>query len=67
MSYTGNSFEVEDAPLDHCFSCQTIHVRCYKSLPTANEIYIMLCLNEKSCGAKYLIDKENKPNIVTKL
>lgn len=67
MSYTGNSFEVEDAPLDHCFNCQTTHVRFYKSLPTANEIYLVLCLDEKKCGAKYLVDKENKPNIVTKL
>jgi len=67
MEYTGHSFTTPDAPIDHCFSCQTTHIRCYKSLPTANEIYIIACLNEKKCGAKYLVDKENKPNIVTKL
>lgn len=67
MEHTGNSFTTENAPIDHCFSCQTKHVRSYRSLPTNHEVYLVICLDEKKCGAKYLVDKENKPNIVTKL
>lgn len=60
----GESIKVEEASKDECYECKSPYVESSYSTPSNLNMYLVTCMQ---CRARFLIDKENKPNIITKL